>query len=298
MDAGAVIAGGLLTTTKVVENYPGFSKGIDGLKLTDEFRAQSLRYGTDIRSETAQTVERQVDGTFLVTTKEQSYHARTLLIATGSTPKRLDVPGYDRFWQKGISTCAVCDGSLPVFRKQPLAVVGGGDSACEEALHLAQTASLVYMIHRRDALRASPIMRDRVLSHPTIRLIWDSEITAVEGKDHVEHVAVRNVKTGEVTSLPVRGLFVAIGHLPNTAFLGSLVECDEVGYIRTGRDMATTAKGVWAAGDVQDPLYRQAITAAGSGCVAALEIERWLAIHPFDNAASTVGEKTGAASAS
>jgi len=275
---GAVVAGGLLTTTKTVENFPGFPNGVEGMELTDNFRAQSLKYGTKIISESVIEVNKNEDNTFFVKTKEHDYHTKSLILATGSTPKRLYVPGYDTFWQKGISTCAVCDGGLPCFRKKPLAVVGGGDSACEEALHLAHTASHVYLIHRRDTLRASQIMTQRVLSHPKITMIWNSEVVEIKGNEDVETLILNNLKTNQTSELKVSGLFVAIGHTPNTDFLKGIVEVDNEGYIVTSRDMKTNIDGIWAAGDVQDHKYRQAITAAGSGCIAALEVERWLSM--------------------
>ncbi len=273
--SGDVVAGGLLTTTKIVENFPGFPQGVDGFELTDRFREQSLRFGTEIKSETATSIE-QVETFFQVHTASNTYVARSVVLATGSTPNRLYIPGYDTFWHKGISTCAVCDGGLPVYRNVPLAVVGGGDSACEEALHLAHTASKVYLIHRRDKLRASKIMADRVLKNPKIEMIWNTEVKEVQGGTHVERLVVSNTQTGDESSLNIRGLFVAIGHTPNSQFVKELVQTDANGYIVTTRKQETSVKGIWAAGDVQDPYYRQAITAAASGCVAALEIERFL----------------------
>jgi thioredoxin reductase (NADPH) len=213
---------------------------------------------------------------FEVKTYSNIYKAKRVLIATGSTPNRLYVPGYDEFWHKGISTCAVCDGGLPVFRNVPLVVVGGGDSACEEALHLSHTASKVYLIHRRDTLRASKIMANRVLSNPKIQPVWNSEILEICGEKNVQSVQLKNIQTSETSSLDVRGVFVAIGHKPNSDFVKDLVDLDGNCYIKTNSKMETSCKGVWAAGDVQDPHYRQAITAAGSGCVAALEMERSL----------------------
>lgn len=273
--AGDIVSGGLLTTTKIVENYPGFPEGIDGFELTERFANQSKRFGTKVLSETANHIEKLENGLFTVSTASSTFTTRSILLATGSTPKRLYVPGYDEFWHKGISTCAVCDGGLPVFRNVPLAVIGGGDSACEEALHLAHTASKVYLIHRRDTLRASKIMADRVLQNEKIVPVWNSHVVEIKGRKHVEQIVLQNTN-GETNTLNIRGLFVAIGHTPNSAFVSSLVDLDPQGYIQTNRKMETSIKGIWAAGDVQDPLYRQAITAAGSGCIAALEIERFL----------------------
>lgn len=272
---GEVVAGGLLTTTKVVENYPGFPDGIDGYDLTERFKAQSLRFGNRIISETVTRIKKQEDLFEITTGEGNNYTVRSVIIATGSTPKRLYVPGYDEFWHRGISTCAVCDGGLPCFRDVPLAVVGGGDSACEEATHLSHTASKVYLIHRRDTLRASKIMVERVMKNPKIVPVWNSEVVEVIGGDHVEILKLKNLD-GDIRELQVEGLFVAIGHDPNSQFVKNLVDLDANGYIITTEKMKTTISGIWAAGDVQDPHYRQAITAAGSGCIAALEVERYL----------------------
>lgn len=274
--SGEVVSGGLLTTTKIVENFPGFPKGVEGYELTENFKEQSRRFGTNIISETATKIIPNDDGTFIVHTKERTYHTRTVIISTGSTPNRLYIPGYDNFWHKGISTCAVCDGGLPCYRNVPLAVVGGGDSACEEALHLSHTASKVYLIHRRNYLRASKIMIDRVLSNPKIFPIWNNEVIEIKGKDNLDRLILKNTSNGEINELEVRGLFVAIGHTPNSQFVKDLVELDKSGFIITNERKETNIKGIWAAGDVQDPHYRQAITAAGSGCIAALEVERFL----------------------
>lgn len=271
--------GGLLTTTKVVENFPGFPEGVDGYELTERFQQQSKRFGTRILGETATRIipPREAGAPFEVETESGSVHrARAIILATGSTPNGLPVPGYDAFWHKGISTCAVCDGGLPCYRNVPLAVVGGGDSACEEALHLAHTASKVYLIHRRGTLRASKIMADRVMKNEKIVPIWNTEVAEVQGGRNLERLILKTNGSIVEEPLEVRGLFVAIGHTPNSAFVNRLVEVDATGYIVTNRKMETNVKGIWAVGDVQDPHYRQAITAAGSGCIAALEVERWL----------------------
>jgi len=267
--------GGLLTTTKIVENFPGFPEGVDGFELTERFQQQAVKFGTTVISAHATRVIPHSTHIEVVT-KKGSYVAKAVCIATGSTPKRLTAKNYDAFWHKGVSTCAVCDGGLPVFRNVPIAVVGGGDSACEEALHLTHTASKVYLIHRRDTLRASKIMSDRVLQHPNIIPIWNTEVIEIQGSKNVERLILSNVETSEIQELEVRGLFVAIGHTPNSEFVKDILDLDASGYIITTRTMSTSCKGIWAAGDVQDPHYRQAITAAGSGCIAALEIERYL----------------------
>ncbi len=274
--SGPVISGGLLTTTKTVENYAGFADGIDGYQLTSNFRNHSLKYGTEIISETATKVEKLSDGTFKIYTLENDYHSKAIVIATGSTPKRLNIVGYDNFWHKGVSTCAVCDGGLPMFKNVPLAVVGGGDSACEEAEHLSHTAEFVYMIVRGKKLRASKIMCDRVNKNPKIKIIWNTEVDQIIGNKQVEQIVLKNSSTNEKSYLMVKGLFVAIGHTPNTGFLKDFVDLDSDGYIITKRDFSTSVEGVWACGDVQDKKYRQAIYAAGSGCAVALEVERWL----------------------
>lgn len=268
---GAVVPGGLLTTTKTVENYPGFPEGIDGYELTERFKAQSERFGTQFIMERAQKIVKENELFQVHTANGHNYLAKAIIIATGSTPNRLDIPGYDTFWHRGISTCAVCDGALPCYRNVPIAVVGGGDSACEEALHLTHTASKVYLIHRRDELRASKIMVDRVKSHPKIEIIWNAQVVEAIGAEHLDKIRLQNG-----TELGVNGLFVAIGHTPNSDFVADLVKRDKTGYIITNERKETSVKGIWAAGDVQDPHYRQAITAAGSGCVAALEVERSL----------------------
>lgn len=274
--SNGLTSGGLLTTTKTVENYPGFPEGIDGYTLTQRFREQSLRFGTDIMSQNSTGIIKLPDGTFDVFTTSHVYRTKAIIISTGSTPKSLDIPGYKQYWHHGISTCAVCDGALPCFRKVPIAVVGGGDSACEEALHLSHTASIVYLIHRGDKLRASDIMQQRVFKNKKIVPIWNTQVLEVTGEGRVERLLLTNTKEQSTYNLEVKGLFVAIGHTPNSDFVKGLVELDSNGYIKTTPKGETNVPGIWAAGDVQDPHYRQAVTAAGSGCVTALEVERWL----------------------
>lgn len=280
--AGGVAAGGQLTTTTEVENFPGFPDGIDGTELTNHFRAQSARFGTRIVTETVESVDLSTRP-FRVKTSEQEVRAETLIVSTGATAKRLHIPGEDTYWQRGMSACAVCDGALPIFRNKVLIVVGGGDTACEEAMHLAKFASKVMVVHRRDTLRASKIMQDRLLAHPKVSMVWDSVVEEALGDGRVlTGVKVKNLRNGETTVVEAGGLFYAIGHLPNTAFLDGQLETDASGYVVTRPGTTqTSVAGVFAAGDVQDSVWRQAVTAAGTGCMAALEAERFLAEHPL-----------------
>ncbi len=272
--AGGVSAGGQLTTTTEIENFPGFPKGIGGPELTELFREQSINCGTKIYTETVEEVDLS-KRPFKVTTKKREIEAETLIITTGATAKRMHVPGEDKLWQRGISACAVCDGALPIYRNKVLVVVGGGDSACEEANYLTKFAEKVIMLVRRDVMRASKVMSERVQKNPKIEVMWNSNLISVYGTDLVEGVKVD--VAGKEESVPCGGLFYAIGHKPNTEFLNGQLELDETGYIITKPDStATSVEGVFAAGDVQDKVYRQAITAAGTGCMAALESERWL----------------------
>lgn len=277
--SGAVVPGGLLTTTKTIENMPGFPDGVDGYELTQRFKDQSLKFGTHIITEAASKIIKVGDDKntlFEVHTLDNIYLTKTVIISTGSTPNRLYIPGYDEYWHKGISTCAICDGSLKRFRNVPIAVVGGGDSACEEATHLSHTASNVYLIHRRDTLRASKIMADRVLKNPKITVIWNTQVIEALGDESgLTGVKLQN-NDGTISTMSVNGLFVATGHKPNSQFVKDLVELDDNGYIKTNEKKETNVKGIWAAGDVQDPIYRQAITSCGDGCRAALEVERFL----------------------
>ncbi len=275
--AGGIAAGGQLTTTTEVENFPGFPEGIDGTKLTNLFREQSEKYGTKIFTQTITKVDFS-KRPFRLWSDDELIEAETVIIATGATAKRMFIPGEDSYWQKGISACAVCDGALPIYRNKELAVIGGGDSAVEEAAHLTKFASKVYLIHRRDSLRASKIMQKRATTHPKIEIIWNTTVEGAEGNgNQLTSLAVKEVTTGKTRELPVGGLFYAIGHKPNTEIFEGQLDLDETGYIKTVPGTArTSVVGVFAAGDVQDKTYRQAITAAGSGCMAALEAERWL----------------------
>lgn len=280
MLANGFAPGGQLTTTTDVENFPGFPDGVTGPEMMDKFRAQSERFGTKIVTETIARVDfsqrpfkywtegEEEEGDFMT--------ADTIIIATGASAKRLDLPGEDTYWQSGISACAVCDGAVPIFRNRPLAVIGGGDSAAEEATYLTKYGSHVYVLVRRNELRASKIMAKRLTTHPKVTVLWNTVATECKGDgDLLQSLAIKDVKTGETKDLPVNGLFYAIGHEPATALVKGQLQLDSDGYILTVPGTTqTSVKGVFAAGDVQDKRYRQAITSAGSGCMAALEAER------------------------
>ena len=277
-------AGGQLMTTTEVENYPGFPEGISGPALMDNFRKQAERFGTEVLGEDVTSVDLS-KRPFEVHGSNTSCTADAVIISTGATAKRLDIPGTRdaEFWQKGVTACAVCDGAMPIFRNRKLYVVGGGDSAVEEALFLTKYASTVYLVHRRHELRASKIMTQRALSHPKLEIIWDSAVTMVEGDSVVRSVTIENLKTNQKSVHEAGGLFFAVGHVPNTAFLQGQIELWENKYIKVQPGTCqTSVDGVFAAGDVQDYVYRQAISAAGSGCMAALEAERWLSARHIE----------------
>jgi thioredoxin reductase (NADPH) len=274
--AGGVAAGGQLTTTTEVENYPGFPDAITGPELMDQMRRQSVKCGARIRTETIERVDLSTRP-LQVFTATAEYEANAIIVATGATAKRLSLPGEELYWQRGISACAVCDGALPIFRNRPLVVIGGGDSACEEASYLSKYGSSVTMLVRRDVLRASKAMQHRILSDPKVTVLWNTEAREALGEKTLTGVRIANNKTGEETIVEAGGLFYAIGHQPNTGFLESQLTTDEVGYVITEPDSTkTNVAGVFACGDVKDRVYRQAVTAAGSGCMAALEAEHYL----------------------
>jgi thioredoxin reductase (NADPH) len=276
MFAAGIAAGGQLTTTTEVENFPGFPEGITGPELMERMRRQSIHHGTQILTETVNRVDLS-ENPFRIFVGDKCFESQTLIIATGATARRLGIPGEKQFWQKGISACAVCDGALPVFRDKDLVVIGGGDSAAEEASYLTKFASKIFLLVRRDALRASKVMQERIMSNPKIKVLWNTEAEEAFGENFLEGVQVTNNTTNEKQRLSVRGLFYAIGHVPNSSFLDDQLQLDETGYIVTvPGSTQTSIPGVFACGDVQDKRYRQAITAAGSGCAAALEAEHYL----------------------
>lgn len=270
--------GGLLTTTSVVENYPGFPEGIDGYELMVRMQKQAERFGARVQFGTLEGVDlsRQPFG---LTVDGERIEAETLIVATGASHRHLGLESEEKLENKGVTYCATCDGALPRFRNQPLVVVGGGDSACEEATYLTRFGSAVYLVHRRDKLRASKIMAERTLSHDKIKPVWDSAVTEVLGADQqkVTGVRLKNLKTGAESTVDAAGVFVAIGHIPNTQLFKGLLDMDEHGYIIPKNGTATNVPGVFVAGDCADRVYRQAVTAAGMGCAAAIDAERFLA---------------------
>jgi thioredoxin reductase (NADPH) len=275
--AGGVAAGGQLTTTTEIENFPGFPEPIGGPELMMKMREQSERYGAVIKTETVTSVSLD-SRPFTVRSESGEYKAETLIIATGATARRLGVKGESDYWQKGISACAVCDGALPVFRNKPLVVIGGGDTACEEASYLSKFGSTVTMLVRRNVLRASQAMQNRVKKNDKIHILWETEAREAVGEQFLSGVRVIDKKADEEKVIEASGLFYAVGHSPNTDFLEGQLPTDKDGYLLTEPNSTKTRiPGVFAAGDVRDKVFRQAVTAAGSGCMAALEAERFLA---------------------
>ncbi|MEJ6658321.1 MAG: thioredoxin-disulfide reductase [Synechococcus sp. ArSW.bin.68] len=273
------IPGGQLMTTTHVENFPGFPDGVLGPDLMDLMKAQAERWGTHLIEADADVIDLS-QRPYRIEADGKTIQAQSIIIATGASANRLGLPSEDRFWSQGISACAICDGATPQFRKEELAVVGGGDSACEEAVYLTKYGSRVHLLVRSGRLRASAAMADRVQANPQITVHWNTEVVDVEGTDWMNGLRLRNRDSGKEETLAVRGMFYAIGHTPNTDLLQGQLDCDRSGYLVTqpGRP-ETSLEGVFAAGDVADAEWRQGITAAGSGCQAALAAERWLSHH-------------------
>jgi thioredoxin reductase (NADPH) len=280
-DPAPVLPGGQLMLTTEVENYPGFPEGVTGPEMMESFRKQAERFGTRIVEADVVSCDLSSRPFALRLSEGGEIRCESVIVATGAVANWIGVPGEMRLARSGggVSACAVCDGALPAYRQQPLAVVGGGDTAMEEAAYLAKFGSTVTVIHRRDSLRASKAMQDRVRSLPNVQFRWNSRVVEVLGEERIEGLLLEDTVTGARSTLAVKGLFVAIGHSPATRFLeGSGLEFDEKGYVRLReRDSRTNIEGVFAAGDVADSVYRQAVTAAGMGCQAAIDCERWLA---------------------
>jgi thioredoxin reductase (NADPH) len=288
--AGGLPGGQLMTTTEV-ENFPGFPRGITGPELMDQMKAQAERWGAELYTEDVISVD-LTQRPFTVRSEEREFKTHSIIIATGATAKRLGLPSEHQFWSRGISACAICDGATPIFHGAELAVIGAGDSAAEEAIYLTKYGSKVNMLVRTEKMRASKAMQDRVLSNPKIKVHWNTEAVDIFGNGHMDGVKIRNSKTGEESQLHVKGLFYAVGHKPNTSLFEGQIELDEVGYVVTKHgSVETSVEGVFAAGDVQDHEFRQAITAAGTGCMAAMLAERWLSstglIEEFHQKAET-----------
>jgi thioredoxin reductase (NADPH) len=275
-------AGGQLMLTTMVENWPGFRDGIMGPDLMTEMREQALRFGTETLSGNVTSVDLKRRPFTITLDEGRVISAGSLIIATGASARWLEIGSDRKLSGHGVSTCATCDGYF--FKGKPIAVIGGGDSAMEEAIYLTEFATKVTVIHRRDSLRASKIMQDKAFANPKIDFIWDSDVVEVKdvGKREVTAVVVRNLKTAQLRELPLDGVFIAIGHTPNTSLFRGQIELDANGYIVTRHGTRTSVPGVFAAGDVQDHIYRQAVTAAGSGCMAAIDAERYLENMPED----------------
>lgn len=279
---GTELPGGQLMLTTDIENFPGFPEPLSGPELMERIKAQAVHHGTRVVSELVKQVDFSQRPFTITPNYSEPVTAHTVIIATGAAAKWIGLENELRLAQAGggVSACAVCDGAMPFYRNKRLAVVGGGDTAMEEAMYLTKFASEVVIIHRRDSFRASKVMANRVLSHPKVRVLWNTRVTDVLGGDVITGLTLENTVTGVTSDLEVGGLFVAIGHTPNTKFLNGQVDVSEHGYIRVSSwRTATNVDGVFAAGDVIDDYYRQAITSAGTGCMAALEAERWLAHH-------------------
>ncbi len=271
------IPGGQLMITTEVENYPGFPKGVQGPELMQLMREQAERFGTRIETGWVETIDAS-KRPFTLKTTEKTYQAKAVIVSTGAGAKFLGIPSEKLLMNKGVSACATCDGALPLFRNKKLVVVGGGDTAIEEATFLTRFASKVALVHRRDTLRASKIMQEKAKKNPKIEFIWNSVVEEIldVSKGRVSGVKLKNINTNETTTMEIGGIFIAIGHEPNTKFLQGVVQLDDKGYVTVSRGTYTSVEGIFAAGDCVDHVYRQAITAAGQGCMAAIDVERWL----------------------
>jgi thioredoxin reductase (NADPH) len=293
--AGGIPGGQLMTTTEV-ENFPGFPEGVTGPELMERMKAQADRWGAELVTEDVISVDLS-QRPFTVRSNTRTVKTHSIIIATGATAKRLGLPSEQQYWNHGISACAICDGAIPLFNNVPLAIIGAGDTAAEEALFLTKYGSEVHMLVRGNKMRASKAMQDRVIAHPKIKIHWNTQAIDVFGADRfMTGIRLRNTHTGEETDLPAKGLFYAIGHKPNTDLFKGQLDLDETGYIVPQHGtVETSVEGVYAAGDVQDHEYRQAITAAGTGCAAALLAERWLSaqdlIREFKTEAKTEAPK-------
>ncbi|MEL6163495.1 MAG: thioredoxin-disulfide reductase, partial [Cyanobacteria bacterium J06628_3] len=278
-EAGGLPGGQLMTTTEV-ENFPGFPAGITGPQLMDKMKAQAERWGAELYTEDVVSVDLS-QRPFTVRSAEREFKTNSIVIATGATAKRLGLPSEQTFWSRGISACAICDGATPIFHGAELAVIGAGDSAAEESIYLTKYGDTVNLLVRSDKMRASKAMQDRVLNNPKIKVHWNTEAVDIFGdENHMQGIKVRNNQTGEESSLAAKGLFYAIGHTPNTSLFKGQLELDDVGYVVTkSNSVETSVEGVYAVGDVQDHEFRQAITAAGSGCMGAMLAERWLSVQ-------------------
>jgi thioredoxin reductase (NADPH) len=273
-----LMPGGLLTTTSIVENYPGFPDGVDGYELMTRLQKQAEKFGARVKFAIVDSVDFS-KSPFWVTVDGELVVSKSVIIATGASHRHLGLESERILEKKGVTYCATCDGALPMFRNQPVVVIGGGDSACEEALYLTRFASIVYLVHRRDALRASKIMAERLLANPKVKPVWDSVVEDILDvkQDKVTAIHLKNLKSGQRQTLDCAGVFVAIGHAPNTDLFKGQIELDENGYVIRKEGSETSIPGVFVAGDCSDHVYRQAITASGMGCAAAIDTERYLA---------------------
>ena len=271
--------GGLLTTTSMVENFPGFPQGVDGTTLMAQMMEQAQKFGAEVEFGVVAEEVNLGKPAHRIRVGNKTIETRALIVATGAGHRHLGVPGEKELETRGVTYCATCDGALPMFRNQPLVVVGGGDSACEEATFLTRFASKVYLVHRRGELRASRIMAERALGNPKIEPVWNSVVESVEGvkEGKVTGVKLKDMATGKSSTLPCAGVFIAVGHVPNTQIFQGKLKMDEAGYLQLGPGSRTNMEGVFGAGDCADKVYRQAITAAGMGCMAAIDAERYLA---------------------